>query len=626
MPLQWIFDPAPPSGARKGGLANAHVFNPTLDAFAREVLQNAQDQRLGSQGADVRFTLREITGPALDEFLAGIAWPHLHEHIEAAADPDLVTIGPRLREGIDEITTHGRLRLMRIDDAGTRGLTGGEDDDSNFAALARHELITSGERRQSGGSFGLGKSVLWRFSGLSTVLFSSLISEENRFRYIGRTVLPAHEAEAGVWEGSGWFGAEDPERARAVSVFDEDAREIAQRTQLDRPWPVTGTSILVVGFDEQAGEEREVEEICGDMVKSSTRWFWPALLKDGLTVLVEGYKDDEQVFARHAQATNAEVAPFVHAQQDSPDVEDVIENPGDVAAKDIKVTVPRQRPERFKEPRAETEARAALRIRLAESGENEGRNTVALQRGTGMVVNYQEVRTRAGDQPFHAVLLAGLAHGDSDADQSLEEFLRAAEPPAHEEWTSTTERIKAEYGYGFKKALDQLFGQIEAAIRDLTREEVTDSDEGPDALRRLFPIPGVGASPREESFRLADTRAQLDGDQWQFSGRFARKPTDEAENKRDWAFRVALFLDQEGSGRGSARGQRVPVRELAVDGKAKLGEVNPDGTVDVVVPAAVKEVPFSGTSEAITDLPLGGLRRVRLRMDLRSVKPEEVSV
>ena len=35
--IDWIFDPAPPSGARKGGLANAQVFDPEIDSFVREV-------------------------------------------------------------------------------------------------------------------------------------------------------------------------------------------------------------------------------------------------------------------------------------------------------------------------------------------------------------------------------------------------------------------------------------------------------------------------------------------------------------------------------------------------------------------------------------------------------------
>ena len=70
---------------------------------------------------------------------------------------------------------------MLIADHGTHGLTGGEDEEEgNFNLLCRHELITASDRRDSGGSFGIGKSVLWRFSMLSTVLFGSWPDDEDR--------------------------------------------------------------------------------------------------------------------------------------------------------------------------------------------------------------------------------------------------------------------------------------------------------------------------------------------------------------------------------------------------------------------------------------------------------------
>src|SRR5690349_20968213 len=101
MTLSWIFDPAPPSGSRRGGLANAQVFDPTLDSFVREVLQNSRDQRLNDNRVDVRFTLTDVSGAELDMLLQAICWPQLREHLAATAIPELVTIGPRLQEGLD---------------------------------------------------------------------------------------------------------------------------------------------------------------------------------------------------------------------------------------------------------------------------------------------------------------------------------------------------------------------------------------------------------------------------------------------------------------------------------------------------------------------------------------------
>lgn len=615
MALSWIFDPAPPSGSRKGGLATAQIFDPTLDSFVREVLQNSRDQRTAGNRVDVRFTLTALSGPMMDTLLDAIGWIHLREHLAATAVPALVTIGPRLQEGLD-LVSEGSLRVLRVEDCGTRGLVGGEDDDENFAALVRHELITSGSRRESGGSFGVGKGVLWRFSNLSTVLFHSVLSEPRRHRLIGRTVLAGHEAEGRRWEGSGWFGVADPdEPQRAISVWDEQARGIAELIGLERPDSATGVSILVLGFDDPSSEiEPPVAEVCEQIVASATRWFWPALYKDDMSVLVEGFEDAENVFVAHAQPTTPEVAPFVQAQHDAVAVDDTVSDPGDVTEKMISVTIPSQSSERFEHPHGRTAVTAKLRLRLAESGETEHLNTVALQRGTGMVVDYRPLRVRLGiDQAFHAVLLAGLANDDTDAAHAFEAFLRAAEPPAHTEWTHTTERIRAEYRQGHKRALDELYAAIDTAVRDLTREEIVESDEGPDALKKLFPLPGVGAVLREDTYRLTEADAQLVDDQWYFSGRYRRRPLDETDAACDWEVKIALAVDQEGTGTPT----RIPVGEFTAKAPASWGPVAADGTVTVVVPADVRELDFGGASVPVVDLPGEGLRRVRLRMDLK---------
>jgi RNA polymerase primary sigma factor len=232
-----------------------------------------------------------------------------------------------------------------------------------------------------------------------------------------------------------------------------------------------------------------------------------------------------------------------------------------------------------------------------------------------MVVQYRDVPVRFGsDQGFHAVLLAGDAHGDTQEDRALEEFLRAAEPPAHEEWIHTTDRIRAEYGYGFKKALDDLFGAIDKAVRELTREEANESDEGPDALKKLFPMPGTGPTVQVQTYRLEEPQAHLEGDQWIFSGSYLRRPSDEQERDRPWGFTVQLSVDQEGSGSPT----RIPIDFHAND-PSKTSRVSSDGSVTVNVPSGTNRVAFSGASKTVDQLPPGGLRRARLRLDLKTL-------
>ncbi len=203
--VTWIFDQVPASGARHGGLAEAEVFDKDIGTFVREVLQNARDQRRPDTQVRVRFRLEDLSGPDLEHFLQGADWRQLEPHLDAIGSADYITVSPRVRDSLDALRSAGHLRLLRIDDHGTNGLTGDEDDpEANFNALCRNTLITPSGRRESGGSFGLGKSVLWRFSGLSTVLFASSVhGPEPRHRFFGRTLLAWHETPEGEWEGSG---------------------------------------------------------------------------------------------------------------------------------------------------------------------------------------------------------------------------------------------------------------------------------------------------------------------------------------------------------------------------------------------------------------------------------------
>jgi hypothetical protein len=614
--IKWIFDRPPASKAKKGGSANAQVFKPGIDSFVREVLQNSKDQALSGKAAEVRFTLSEISGAELDQLKANIGWVDLEPHLEASAKPELVTAGPRLRGGIREIG-EGKLRVLVIDDLWTHGLEGDEDSDGNFANLVRHELITGKDRVKSGGSFGLGKSVLWRFSDLSTVFFHSVLASNSSSRLIGRTALPGHECGDEVWEGSGWFGAPDePPVERAVSVWDDDARRVASAVGIERDPEVPGTSIAILGFDDPAeNPEPSVEETCKRIATAAREWFWPAINDEQMSVYVEGSDVSGEVFAVHVNVEGTEVAPFISAKTTDASASKFLEEPGEVIERELKVKVPAQKggPEGiFSDPKPATEAIATLRIRRAESGESENINTVALQRGTGMVVAYRPLTVRAGDEGIHAVLLAGTARGESAADQALEEFLRSAEPPAHSTWEWTTDRVKAGYETGYRPALVGLYADIDAAIKELTQDDPSGTGEAPEALRKLFPLPGTGERTRTERYRLLRSDATIVGDQWEFEGCFARNLDGVVGKVQPWCFTVKLSLDQEGGGSP----QQMPVKRLEVALPAAAGDPEEDGSVVVEVPANVDQVEFSGVGALPSDVPEGAATRVRLRMNV----------
>ncbi len=82
--VEWVFDVLPPSGARRGGDPAEHAFARSLDTFVREVVQNANDQRIGDRAPEVHFDFEELVGESLKEFQAQLSWSSLLPHLQAA--------------------------------------------------------------------------------------------------------------------------------------------------------------------------------------------------------------------------------------------------------------------------------------------------------------------------------------------------------------------------------------------------------------------------------------------------------------------------------------------------------------------------------------------------------------
>ena len=616
--LNWIFDPAPASGAREGGLATSLIIEPELDKFVREVLQNARDQRTGEKAVDVTFTFHRLDGEWKERFFYNAGWDELGPHLEGAEREGGITIRSQLRRAL-EAAYSGPLLVLRIDDSGTRGLTGAEDPDldpaGNFNALTRNTLVTTETGGPRGGSFGVGKSVLWRFSLLSTVLFSSRLEGSPRagLRFFGRCELPFHRTEEPrSWRGPGWYGIGEGEglERRAVSGWDEVVEEVARRVYLDRPAQLgTGTSICVIGFFEPQQEtQREPEKIAKEVLRSATRWFWPSTspVPPAMRVSARVYDNDTEVYYQKAEI-GQEVRPFSEAVSDPPS-EERLTRPGDVAVRTLPFTIPARKPEGTGTGAGRIEAFVDLHLRLAGTEDSPGlRNTVAMLRGSGMIVRYEPVRIPLSDQSYHAVLRAGLARGDSEADRALERFLRAAEPPSHNEWVPGTDRLQDGYRPGAGAAFNRLSGQLRQTIAEILEERPAQTEQGPGKLAELFPLAGRGGGgDSRQRFRTDELSAYLEDGVWNLSGRIRRLTRGEAS----WSFAVGIWLDVE-----SGRGEAMPIATLEVeDAEARPGE---DGWRCSVGPT-VREVSFRGRTEpGAEDGSTADLRRTRARLDVR---------
>ncbi|MFW6052149.1 MAG: hypothetical protein ACODAU_13305 [Myxococcota bacterium] len=590
--IDWVFDELPPSGARRGGDPSEHAFKHDLETFVREVVQNANDQAVSY--AFVRFTLIELEGEALARFQEAAAWPTLESHLRGAARAR----GGMLGEFLERLDAGRRMLLLRVEDRGTRGLTGDENEDqSHFRALCKDTLYShKTSESAAGGSYGLGKSVLWSFSGLSTVLFNSILLEEpprrRSPRLIGRTELPSHAIGGRGGErwftGSGWLGrrvAVDGRGERAESVWDEEAARLAERLYLERPDGREGTSILIVGFRDPTSEgDDDARTVEGAIRTAVVKYFWPAMVLEQRRLRVEVGADG----ARIAPEADPAVRPFLDAWEGRHGERDVLEQPGDVATRRIPIDVPDLR-----DGTAQGRGYVDLIVRLASPSEVGGRplvGHVAMFRGPGMVVRYWDRASLAAEaRPFHAVLACGTARrpGEAtEADRMVERFLRAAEPPGHDDWFATP-ALKQQYRRGYAKALERLKSRINEELRKLVVAGPTQGTKGPERLQRRFPIGARGGRGSEPSaFHFSRLDARFDGERWRFEGEM--RP---ARRGRPW--RAVLRLWELGD--DGAPVDRLDIERLTID-EADVAHRLQGGVVWLDAPAEVPAARFEGVS------------------------------
>lgn len=590
----WFFFSGGPGAPRYGDDPTKHAVDHDTEAFVREVLQNANDQGLDNDDpVEVTFRFVTLSGEEKESFLQSLGWnDRLGTRIQSVAQSER---GRQYGEVLDRVNDpEAELRLLVVEDRNTTGLTGDWDEDSNYAALVRDELYSSKQDDTAGGSYGLGKSVLWTFSGASTVVFNSFLnhgaSADDSPRLVARSKLPTHEVpeDDTTYQGAGWLcrPTDTDDGVRPESVWGADAADFAEDLHVERP-SVSGTSAMVVEYRDPTRDERpDLDELAQEFVEASVKYFWPAIDRGDLEVTVE---TGEETIEADVDSVPA-IRPFVECYSARFSEDDSLDNPGDVAGLDIPIQVP---------PRADgtdtPDGTVRLSARLASPADDDTYlNSVALFRGAGMVVKYyDQSRVAYGDRNFHGVLAAGEARPDgpiTDSDREVDRFLRFSEPPEHDEWEST-ENLREQYKQGFRKALDEMFDTMRDGLRHLISKKAG-SDTLSDNVLDRFPIHGTG-SPRSTTtqpapaFEIDSTSQFDDDDRWSFSGQV--EVTLEEFDK--WTAEVSLTQ----VGEDGSRQEEIPVEEVDVtNGQANVQY--DEGAAVIRADADVSELHFEGES------------------------------
>lgn len=617
-PGSWFFFSGGPGAPRYGDDPTKHAIDHDSESFVREVVQNANDQRLDNEDpVEVRFRFITLTGDERSEFLEALGWKsHLRDQIQTVADHDTGRGYDRFLERADDPASE--LRLLIVEDSNTTGLTGRWDEDSNYAALVRDELYSSKQDDTAGGSYGLGKSVLWTFSGASTVLFNShpIDTPENVTtpRLIGRTKLPTHELNDVTYQGAGWLcnPRETDDGLRPQSIWGDEAEALAERLNLSRP-AVSGTSAMVVGYrDPTRDTHPEVDELAEQFEAAAVKYFWPAIYRGDLRVVVE--TDDME---READVESVpEIRPFVKCFERRHEEGNTLSEPGDVAGLNIPIDVP---------PRADETATpdgpVRLAARLASPADDDTYlNTVAMFRGAGMVVKYyDQSRVAFGDRNFHSVLAAGEARSEdrsTEADLEIDRFLRFSEPPEHDEWVST-ENLREQYKRGFRTALDDMFETARDGLRHLISRNDGSTDALSDKVLKRFPIHEERMRRRStqspSSIFEIDSHSVYDDGRWRFEGQI--EPIE--EEFEGWTAEISM----QRIGEDGVISDNVPIDTIRVSSD-DLTVGCEDGIARLVAEDDDSLVEFEGESKPVGDgvaAPVSiGETRLEIRAELRT--------
>ena len=215
-------------------------------------------------------------------------------------------------------------------------------------------------------------------------------------------------------------------------------------------------------------------------------------------------------------------------------------------------------------------------------------------RGPGMVVSYWDRRgLMLGLRPFHALLIAGEARAPdapTDEDVAVERFLRAAEPPGHDEWRATP-ALRQAYKRGGQVALERFHRTVTEELRLLLAPRLSQGTKGPTRLQKRFPIgPRGGQGSTTSSFRFSRLSARFDGLRWLFSGE-----VEPVERVPTWKAVVRLReLGDEATPLDT-----VPIEKLSVEEGHGTSELI-DGEVHIHAASRVHTLAFSGQSIRLT--------------------------
>ena len=593
--IDWVFEPRSPSQSAVGDYIPGKILQSRklneISIYAREGGQNTKNQPLDdNKPVNVEVKLIELTGNSLKEYLKNLQWDKLKKHIQACSSVRTQSsFSVNLKNALNEINNNKSLFILNIEDSNSIGLNGPESDQDgqsswNFYNLCKATFFTAENAKSSrGGSYGVGKSIFWNCSKISTVIFSSQVAEtvENPegLRIYGRCELASHRVGEDSFRGQGFFGKPFLEKMGKGKVEVAESlwnnNELAKNLYVDRDFKKgTGATISIVGFKEDLYEYgHEGHEILQGIKGQFEKFFWPSLaLTPKKLNLSFKYQRNSRIrndFDDSLELDLSKWQPFIDAAKINPQDSIKIANKANAMSyRDLMLKIPPRKismKEIKEKVKQDTNTPFQLSIKRGDKVDlnHEEKDKIALIRGFGMVVDYYRpsASSISSSLPYFGVVKVGKMLGLADANVISETFFKDLEPALHDRWDSKTQGLDTKYNK-VKKVVDEFYEKLDENLLEILGEDEVESDKGPELLAKMLNLGFKGKKENQNIISSENIKAVTQGKYlWKVSGtiRISDFPKSKSKDKKNkWNVGFGFSIKEE-----TSRGDKIPFSKIS---------------------------------------------------------------
>lgn len=427
-----------------------------LTLLVRETVQNSRDARLSDEET-VCFTIagRTLTTTQLDflRTMVLVTPPSslkIHEVLPPASETD-------------------NIQVLVISDRGTSGLNGpiraNTPDDSSGSRNFANFFFNTGQskgKQFSGGTYGYGKSILYRVSKVHTICAYTRCQVEGKLqsRFMAAALDPhEEEKQAGYrrYTGRHWWGRQSSADNIHEPIVGNEADEIAHALGLP---PFEGneqgtTYMLLCPALGLPSLERAMQDIAQALL-----WYaWPAMITqpNGISAMQFSVTYEGKDIPIPDPSTHPPLNGFVAAmrllQENQQDAQDYMWQVTTLASQRPKQRLGKLTLLRFlREDRANPDQTQADDTPGTAFPITRTSQHIALMRNTGLIVKYLEGPNLPGSRfEYGGVFIA---------ERAIDSAFAQAEPPTHDDWNPQTINDRQEKTY------------VNVALRDIKKAAV----------------------------------------------------------------------------------------------------------------------------------------------------------